>query len=172
MKAIPSKLSSIALLILAGCGGGGSTNSDAISSAEEVSPPEVTETVTEAVTEAVTEDLPNPQTEMATVETTSDLVAASSFNLASHKKVSVSVDISGMNTNQGYLSVCAATISGQPNYEDCYLRTALPNGNHQTELLVATNINEAVSAIWFLDLSQEPVITNHDLSGNQLVLSL
>lgn len=168
MKAIPSKLSSIALLILAGCGGGGSTNSDAISSAAEVSPPEVTETVTEAVTE----DLPNPQTEMATVETTSDLVAASSFNLASHKKVSVSVDISGMNTNQGYLSVCAATISGQPNYEDCYLRTALPNGNHQTELLVATNINEAVSAIWFLDLSQEPVITNHDLSGNQLVLSL
>ena len=164
MKAIPSKLSSIALLILAGCGGSGSTNSDAISSAAEVSSPEVTETVTE--------DLPNPQTEMATVETTSDLVAASSFNLASHKKVSVSVDISGMNTNQGYLSVCAATISGQPNYEDCYLRTALPNGNHQTELLVATNINEAVSAIWFLDLSQEPVITNHDLSGNQLVLSL
>ena len=164
MKAITSKLGSIALLVLAGCGGGGSTNSDAISSAAEVSSPEVTETVTE--------DLPNPQTEMATVETTSDLVAASSFNLASHKKVSVSVDISGMNTNQGYLSVCAATISGQPNYEDCYLRTALPNGNHQTELLVATNINEAVSAIWFLDLSQEPVITNHDLSGNQLVLSL
>ena len=120
----------------------------------------------------VTDATPDPLPEPVVIEATSDLVADSTFDLATHKKVSVNIDITGTNNTQGYLSICSAKADGAPDYEDCYLRTAVPDGTHQSTLLVGTNVGEVVSAIWFLDLSAEPVITRHDLAAGQLTLSI
>ena len=156
-KAKLSFLMSLASLLIVGCGGGGGSES----TPAVAEPPEV-----------VAETTPDPMPEPVPIEATSDLVADATFNLASHKSVSVNVDISGRNNNQGYLSICTAKGDGTPDYEDCYLRTAIPDGSHQSELLVATNVQAVVSAIWFLDLSAEPVITRHDLAAGQLTVSI
>jgi|GEM_PF-3096862 len=149
-------------LLIVGCGGGGGSSESAPAAAQ---PPVV-------VTDATPDPLPDPQQEPVVIEATSDLVADSTFDLATHKNVSVNIDISGTNNSQGYLSICSAKADGAPDYEDCYLRTALPDGTHQSTLLVGTNVLEVVSAIWFLDLSAEPVITRHDLAASQLTLSI
>ena len=145
-------------LLIVGCGGGGGGSESAPAAAQ---PPVV-----------VTDATPDPLPEPVVIEATSDLVADSTFDLATHKKVSVNIDISGTNNTQGYLSICSAKADGAPDYEDCYLRTAVPDGTHQSTLLVGTNVGEVVSAIWFLDLSAEPVITRHDLAASQLTLSI
>jgi len=171
MKATTYTLSMTALLLLGGCGGGGGSSSDSAPAAVQP-PPVVAEAPADPQPAPQTDPQPDQGSEELVVETTSDLVADSTFSLSSHKKVTVNVDISGMSNNQGYLSICAVTSAGTPDYEDCYLRTALPDASHQSELLVATNTTEVISAIWFLDLSAQPVITSHDLANNELTLTL
>ena len=154
---LPTLMCGVSLLIV-GCGGGGGGSESAPAAAQ---PPVV-------VTDVTPDSVPAP----VIIEATSDLVADSTFDLATHKNVSVNIDISGTNNSQGYLSICGAKADGTPDYEDCYLRTALPDGSHQSTLSVGTNVLELVSAIWFLDLSAEPVITRHDLAASQLTLSI
>ena len=155
-KATHSVLIGLVSLMIVACGGDGSESAPTIAKAPSI------ETVA----------TPEPQPEPLVVNTTSDLVADSTFELPSHRNVSVNVDISGTNNNQGYLSICRMKSDGTPDYEDCYLRTALPDGSHQSKLWVATNVQAVVSAIWFLDLSAEPVITRHDLAAGRLTFSI
>lgn len=156
-KAKQAFLIGLASLLIVGCsGGGGGEPAPAAAAASSIG----------------TVATPAPQPEPIVINTTSDLVADATFDLANHKNISVNVDISGTHNSQGYLSICRMRSDDAPDYEDCYLRTALPDGSHESTLLVATNIQVVVSAVWFRDLSAEPIVTRHDLASGRLTLSI
>jgi len=175
MKVFMPTITALIVLSLTGCGGGGGGSSE-LSSASPVA--------TDAQPTPAQDNTPPPATENpqesvpVEVTTTSDLVLADEFSLQSHVAVSVAIDIAGLENASGYLSICSQRDQGEaasgeePDYQNCFIRTALGDSNYATTLNLSTAQKVAYSAIWFLDLSREPIITRHDLASGKITLSL
>jgi len=106
------------------------------------------------------------------MSTSAELTLASEFTLNSHVKIPVHIDISGLNNTSGYLSICSRLEvpedneqTGEPDYGNCFVRTALPESVFDSNLDLSTAQGVAYSAIWFLDQAQEALITRHDLTN-------
>jgi len=152
-------------LALSGCGGGGGSSSAAA--------PE--QSAAEVPTQPPVDPQPEP-TDPAPVSATSELTAANEFTLDSYLEVPVEIDITAINNASGYLSICSALNEGSddagPDYDNCFIRTALPNSTYENSLDLSTAEGVAYSAIWFLDQTNSPVINRHDLSDGSIRLVL
>lgn len=149
---------SILSLAITGCGGGGgSANSAAATIPEPSNPGPVVVTTT-----------PEPTDSTAPVTATEQLRASDDFELSSSLEIAVQIDISGLDNSSGYLSICSAVEDSAPDYDNCFVRTALSESNFEGTLQLSTALDVAYSAIWFLDMSRAPVITKHNL-GNRAI---
>lgn len=152
---------------LTGCGGGGEGGS---SSNPNSITPDTTSTAPQPL-----DQTPAPVT--GNVETSADLKLTGEFALSSHFEVSVKIDISQLDNSSGYLSICPALETSSdggdgsgPDYDNCFVRTALPDSIYDSNLDVSTAQGIAYSAIWFLDREREALITRHDLTTGAIRL--
>lgn len=157
-----------ALLIstLTACGGGGGGSSDAPT-------PEANTPATTTPPPAAT-PTPAMEVEVATVKevtSTAELETSADFTLGSNRTLAIDVDITGLGNNNGYLSICALQGSSKPNYKNCMVRVAIDQSRYQGSVMLSTAVDRVASAIWFLDLSLEPLIQVHEVSAGRLVVS-
>jgi len=173
MKSLFTTAMVVTALVLGGCGGGGGSASAGTQPPEVVAQPEPAESEVPSPTpEAEANPAPAP------ITATSELVLSNDFSLQSHTSVEVSIDINSLDNSSGYLSICSvlntddANSEEAPDYKNCFVRTAIPASAYEATLDLSTAEGVAYSAIWFLDLSREPVITRHDLTGGSIQLTM
>lgn len=151
-------------VLITGCGGGGGSSATPI--AVDSPAPATTATPPQA------ETTPPPTGPSSPVTSTDQLSASADFDLASTADVLVDIDISGLSNGNGYLSICSGLPDAKPDYDNCFVRTAIPNATYKGTLKLSSATEVAYSAIWFLDMSMPEIITRHELDQSQIQLSL
>lgn len=163
-------LSRVVLIVLcamlAACGGGGGGSSSAIEAVAEA--PASTGTGSDTTAETDT----GSAEQTAPVTKTADLEVDAGFALSSSQLVPVDVSITGLNNANGYLSVCLLNELLEPDYDNCMVQSAMPDSRFQGTISVSTAISEVASAIWFLDLSEEPIIETHAVGPEGVQIAL
>jgi len=153
---------SIFSFLVTGCGGGGGS-SDSPSTVAEIpsSPPSAT-----------TESAPQPGGDRQPVTATNELTAEADFALDSSLDIAVDINLKGLDNEAAYLSICGARSDATPDYDNCFVRTALPEAAYEGTLRLSSALEDAYSAIWFLDMSHPAIITKHDLETGVIALQL
>lgn len=153
--------------LLSACGGGGGGSSSADAPAPEATPPATTTpapTTPAPTTPAPATPAPSP------AESTAQLKVDAGFSLASNRSVEVDVDISGLNNSNGYLSVCLLDDLLEVDYQSCLLRSSMADSKHLGSISLSTAVGRVATAIWFLDMSLDPIVDLHDLVDGGVVV--
>ena len=164
-----NKLCSFVLLstLLTGCGGGGSESSAVKPPASNVFP--VTIQSQPVVTEFSLEESKPIQAGVvieSAAQTSHEIAVPDGFALNSERSFNLKITRSDDDNQAGYLSLCSdyqqySDGTYSINYDSCLLRIPLNDNNSYEAVITVTNDTEGlVAALWFLDESKEPIITD------------
>jgi hypothetical protein len=160
-------------ILLTSCGGGGSESSTAepavvgtdsppsnIVSAPIQSQPTVTEFSLE---ESKPLELKSVVT--STAQTSSEIAVPDGFALSSERSFNLRITRSEEDNQLAYLSLCSDYQhhndgSYSINYDSCLLRTSLNDSQYEAVITVTNDTVGLVAAMWFMDESKEPLITD------------
>jgi hypothetical protein len=160
-------------ILLTSCGGGGSESSTAepavvgtdsppsnIVSAPIQSQPTVTEFSLE---ESKPLELKSVVT--STAQTSSEIAVPDGFALSSERSFNLRITRSEEDNQLAYLSLCSdyqklSDGSYSINYDSCLLRTSLNDSQYEAVITVTNDTVGLVAAMWFMDESKEPLITD------------
>ncbi|MFT7005974.1 MAG: hypothetical protein ACJAXJ_000476 [Colwellia sp.] len=160
-------------ILLTACGGGGSESSTAepavvgtdsppsnIVSAPIQSQPTVTEFSLEE-----SKPLELKSVIKSTAKTSSEIAVPDGFTLSSERSFNLLITRSKDDNQLAYLSLCSdyqklSDGSYSINYDSCLLRTSLNDSQYEAVITVTNDTVGLVAAMWFMDESKEPLITD------------
>jgi hypothetical protein len=160
-------------LLLTACGGGGSESSTAepVTVGNDSPPSNVVSVPIEsqpAITEFSLEES-NPlevkSVVTSTAQTSSEIAVPDGFALSSERSFNLRITRSEEDNQLAYLSLCSDYQhhndgSYSINYNSCLLRTSLNDSQYEVVITVTNDTVGLVAAVWFMDESKEPLITD------------
>ncbi len=155
-------------ILLTACGGGGSqmTASEPSPPAGNPLPPPIQRQP--SVTEfSLEESNPKEAANMigSTAKTSHDIVVPDGFALSSQRSFNLRIARSQDDNQAAYLSLCSDYQQDDDgsyiiNYNSCILRTSLSDINYEAAIVVTNDTPGLVAALWFMDESKKPLITD------------
>jgi hypothetical protein len=160
--------------LLTACGGGGTESITKESTAEVSQPSNVSSNPVQnqpAITELSLEvrEPINPLDAGAVIQSAAqsshDIAVPDGFALNSERQFNFKVIRSEDDNQAAYLSLCSDYQhhndgSYSINYNSCLLRTSLTDINFEAVITVTNDTQGLVAALWFMDESKEPLITD------------
>jgi hypothetical protein len=155
-------------MLITACGGGGSDNITAVPLPPAGEPLPVPIQSQPAITEFSLEES-NPKEAGDTIgssaKSSHEIVVPDGFALSSERSFDLRITRSQDDNQAAYLSLCSDYKqhndgSYSINYDSCLLRTSLSDINYEGVIIVTNDTAGLVAALWFMDESKEPLITD------------
>lgn len=101
----------------------------------------------------------------STAQTSHEIIVPDDFSLNSERSFNLRINRSEDDNQAAYLSLCSdykqhSNGSYSINYESCLLRTPLNEINYEAVITVTNDTKALVAALWFMDGTKDPIITN------------
>jgi hypothetical protein len=101
----------------------------------------------------------------STAQNSHEIVVPNGFALISERTFSLRITRSEEDDQPAYLSLCSDYEHHDDggysiNYDSCLLRTSLSDINYEVVITVTNDTKGLVAALWFMDGTKEPLITD------------
>ncbi|GAC27060.1 hypothetical protein [Brumicola pallidula] len=155
-------------MLITACGGGGSQSITAVPLPPAGEPLPVPIESQPAVTEfSLEESNPKEAGDMigSSAKTSHEIVVPNGFALSSERSFDLRITRAQDDNEAAYLSLCSDYKqyndgSYSINYDSCLLRTSLSDINYEAVIIVTNDTPGLVAALWFMDESKKPLITD------------